>query len=438
MIFIGYHPVFWGILNEGGIFRLMASKKVRCSFCGREEKDVQKLVFRRDTPHQGVCICDECVMKCMGMLMQEESREKNAQQEHVPSSSDMRPSRIKAYLDERIIGQDRAKVAMSVAIYNHYKRIENIQAGADDDVQLTKGNILMMGPTGCGKTLIAQSIAKLLDVPFTVADATTLTEAGYVGEDVENIIKNLWIASGKDVEKTAKGIVCIDEIDKIACRGERGRDVGGEGVQQALLKMIESGTVTFSPDSARNQPNAPVIEVDTTNILFIFSGAFNNIANIVQKRIGVSGLGFHHNAVKKEDDERVLMRQVETVDVIKFGLIPEFMGRIPVIVTLDALDEDALLEILWKPKNSILRQYERLFELSHLTLTVTDDARKAIVKEAIRRKSGARGLRSIFEDIMLNVMYEVPSMEGISGVIIDEGVVLKQHEPELVYLQNAS
>ena len=416
----------------------MAGKKIRCSFCGKEEKDVRKLIFRKDTPREGVCICDECTMKCMGMLMQEESKAVEAKEETI-NAAEMKPARIKAFLDERVIGQDRAKVAMSVAIYNHYKRIENIHVSADDDVQLTKGNILMMGPTGCGKTLIAQSIAKLLNVPFTVADATTLTEAGYVGEDVENIIKNLWIASGKNIERTAKGIVCIDEIDKIATRGDKGRDVGGEGVQQALLKMIESGTVSFTPDSGRNQPASTTIQVDTTNILFILSGAFNNIGSIVQNRIGTSSLGFHNEGARKDSNDGALRRLVETEDVVKFGLIPEFMGRIPVIVTLDELDEDALLKILWQPKNSILRQYERLFELSNVTLTVTEDARRAIVREAIRRKSGARGLRSIFEEVMLNIMYEVPSMEGVVGVTIDEGVVLREHEPEVTYYkQNAS
>ncbi|MBO5752670.1 MAG: ATP-dependent Clp protease ATP-binding subunit ClpX [Proteobacteria bacterium] len=417
----------------------MAVKKIRCSFCGKEEKNVRKLVFRRDTPNVGVCICDECTMKCMGMLMQEESRA-TADKDVEISASDMRPSRIKAYLDEHIVGQDRAKIAMSVAIYNHYKRIENIHIDDNDDVQLTKGNILMTGPTGCGKTLIAQSIAKLLNVPFTVADATTLTEAGYVGEDVENIIKNLWIASGKNIERTSKGIVCIDEIDKIATRSDKGRDVGGEGVQQALLKMIESGSVTFTPESSKNRPQQDLIQVDTTNILFIFSGAFNNITNIVQNRIGVSNMGFHRDEGSKKGDEKEaeLRRQVETIDIIKFGLIPEFMGRIPIIVTLDDLDEDALLEIMWKPKNSILRQYERLFELDNVKLTVTEDARRAIVREAIRRKSGARGLRSIFEEVMLDIMYEVPSMEGISGVTIDEGVVLKQHEPIVTFAKSAS
>lgn len=416
----------------------MASKKIRCSFCGKEEKDVRKLVFRKDTPNEGVCICDECTMKCMGMIMQSESHAASEKEVEV-TAADMRPSRIKSFLDEHIIGQDRAKVAMSVAIYNHYKRIENIHLDENDDVQLTKGNILMMGPTGCGKTLIAQSIAKLLNVPFTVADATTLTEAGYVGEDVENIIKNLWIASGKNLERTAKGIVCVDEIDKIATHGEKGRDVGGEGVQQALLKMIESGSVTFTPDNAKNRPQQDVIQVDTTNILFIFSGAFNNIGNIVQNRIGVSGLGFRSEPVaKKQDNDVELRRQVETVDVIKYGLIPEFMGRIPVIVTLDELDEEALLEIIWKPRNSILRQYERLFELDNINLVVTPEARRAIVKEAIRRKSGARGLRSIFEEVMLDVMYEVPSMKNVKEVTIDEGVVLKQHEPILTFYQSAS
>ena len=369
----------------------------------------------------------------------QEKESRVAEQEVTVSAADMRPSKIKKFLDDHIIGQDRAKVAMSVAIYNHYKRIENIHLDQNDDVRLTKGNILMMGPTGCGKTLIAQSIAKLLNVPFTVADATTLTEAGYVGEDVENIIKNLWIASGKNIERTSKGIVCIDEIDKIATRGDKSRDVGGEGVQQALLKMIESGSVTFTPDIAKNRPQQEVIEVDTTNILFIFSGAFNNIGSIVQNRIGVSGLGFHSDPVKKTtDNDMELRRQVETIDVIKYGLIPEFMGRIPVIVTLDELDENALLEIMWKPKNSILRQYERLFEIDNVRLNVTDDARKAIVREAIRRKSGARGLRSIIEEVMLDVMYEVPSMENVEEVIVDEGVVLKQHEPVIKFFQNAS
>lgn len=414
------------------------AKKIRCSFCGKDEKDVRKLMFRKDSPHEGVCICDECAMKCMGMLMQEQS--KAAANKSTVSVTDMEPTKIKAYLDERIVGQERAKVAMSVAIYNHYKRIENIHLDDTDDVQLTKGNILMMGPTGCGKTLIAQSIAKLLNVPFTVADATTLTEAGYVGEDVENIIKNLWIASGKSVESTAKGIVCIDEIDKIASRGDRGgRDVGGEGVQQALLKMIESGSVTFSPDNQRLQPSMNVITVDTTNILFILSGAFNGIGNVIQNRIGVSSLGFHSSeTTRKDETDQALRRQVETVDVIKYGLIPEFMGRIPVIVTLDELDEAALLEILWKPRNSILRQYERLFELDQVKLTVTEDARRAIVREAIRRKSGARGLRSIFEDVMLDVMYEVPSMPDVCEVVIDEGVVQKQHAPQMITMKHAS
>lgn len=412
----------------------MATKKIRCSFCGKEESAVRKLIFRKDSPHEGVCICDECTMKCMGMLMQEESERKLNEETEI-TADDMHPTRIKAFLDEHIIGQERAKVAMSVAIYNHYKRIENIQINDQDDVQLTKGNILMLGPTGCGKTLIAQSIANLLNVPFTVADATTLTEAGYVGEDVENIIKNLWIAAGKDVDRAAKGIVCVDEIDKIATRGERGRDVGGEGVQQALLKMIEAGKVTFTPDSAKLRPQQEVIEVDTTNILFIFSGAFNNIENIVQNRVGTSSLGFHSDeTVKHDEDVGELRRRVETADFIKFGLIPEFMGRIPVIVSLDDLTEDDLLQILWKPKNSLLKQYERLFALDDIKLIITDDARREIVREAIRRKSGARGLRSILEEVMLDIMYEVPSMEGVRGITIDKDVILKKRTaPEIIY-----
>ncbi len=414
----------------------MTSKVIRCSFCGKEKKDVQKLIYRKDSPDQGVCICDACITLCRE-IMAEEPRP--AGDTAMPTSADMLPTKIKAYLDENIVGQDRAKIAMSVAIYNHYKRIEN-KSDEKDDVTLSKGNILMIGPTGCGKTLIAQTIAKLLNVPFAVADATTLTEAGYVGEDVENIIKNLWLAANKNIEQTERGIVCIDEIDKIATRGAGGRDVGGEGVQQALLKMIEAGTVTFSPDASKNRPGMQdLIRVNTTNILFIFTGAFTKLANIIEKRVGDTSMGFTAVATKKElQNESKLLEQATTQDVIKYGLIPEFMGRIPIIVTLDELTEDMLLDIVSKPKNSILRQYVRLFQFEHVRLNVTHEGQLAIVREAIRRKSGARGLRSIFEEVMLDIMYEIPSMKNLAEVIIDEDVVLKKKEPILRFTEEAS
>lgn len=416
----------------------MVKRKVRCSFCGKEEKDVRKITFRKDTPREGVCICNDCIALCKDIISEDDTKTSN--RAHV-SSSDMHPSKIKAFLDEHIIGQERAKVAMSVAIYNHYKRIEDVPSDPDDEVTLTKGNILMIGPTGCGKTLIAQTIARILNVPFTVADATTLTEAGYVGEDVENVIKNLWLAADKDVERASRGIVCIDEIDKIATKGgnSAGRDVGGEGVQQALLRMIESGVVSITPDGNKNRPSLEFIQIDTTNILFIMTGAFNNLVNIVQGRAGTSTLGFNNQvSASNADADKKLLQQVETQDIVKFGLIPEFMGRIPVIVTLDDLDEEALLEIMWRPKNSLIKQYERLFELENVKLKITEDGKRAIVKEAVRRKSGARGLRSIFEDVMLDIMYEIPSMEGVAEVTINAGVVEKKNEPILSFFKDAS
>ncbi len=418
----------------------MASKAIRCSFCGKEKKDVRRLIYRKDTPERGVCICDNCITLCKEIMAEENAKTEPAAEHPLPSAADMLPRRIKAFLDENIVGQERAKIAMSVAIYNHYKRIENIKSDEKDDVALTKGNILMIGPTGCGKTLIAQTIAKLINVPFAVADATTLTEAGYVGEDVENIIKNLWLAANKNIEQTERGIVCIDEIDKIATRGAGGRDVGGEGVQQALLKMIEAGNVTFSPDATKNRPGQQdLIRVNTTNILFIFTGAFNSLADIIEKRVGETGMGFTSDNLKKSsNDQSKLIAQATTQDIVKFGLIPEFMGRIPVIVTLDELSEDMLLDIIYKPKNSILRQYVRLFQFENVKLNVTHDGQLAIVREAIRRKSGARGLRSIFEEVMLDIMYEIPSMDNVLEVIINEDVVLKKCEPILRFVQSAS
>ena len=418
----------------------MAPKTVRCSFCGKEKKDVRKLIYRKDSDEKGVCICDNCIMLCKEIMAEESAAATPEENKPLPSSADMLPRKIKAFLDQNIIGQERAKIAMSVAVYNHYKRIENIKSDEHDDVALTKGNILMIGPTGCGKTLIAQTIAKLINVPFAVADATTLTEAGYVGEDVENIIKALWMAADKNIEQTERGIVCIDEIDKIATRGAGGRDVGGEGVQQALLRMIEAGSVTFSPDATKNRPGQQdLIRVNTTNILFIFTGAFNNLVDIIEKRVGSAGMGFmSDNTARSEQDTSKLIAQATTQDIIKFGLIPEFMGRIPIIVTLDELTEDMLLDIIWKPKNSILRQYVRLFQFEKVKLTVTHEGQLAIVREAIRRKSGARGLRSIFEEVMLDIMYEIPSMTNLDEVIINEDVVAKKCEPILNFHKTAS
>ena len=399
---------------------------LRCSFCGKEAIDVRKLI----TGPQ-VHICDECVALCNEILAQDSGMEAD---EATPNTS-LRPKEIKAYLDEHIIGQEPGKKAISVAVYNHYKRIN--AEPADDDVQLFKGNILMVGPTGCGKTAVAQALAKLLDVPFVVTDGTCLTEAGYVGEDVESIIKSLWIAADRDVERASRGIVVIDEIDKIASRGDSGastRDVGGEGVQQALLKMIESDTVTIYPDGARSRPHKELIQVDTTHILFILCGAFVGLEKIVQQRRlpGTIGFGSGEETQPKTVVYNDLIHQVTPEDLIRFGLIPEFMGRLPVIVTFEQLDEDALCEILWKPKNSLVKQYKRLFEFEKVNLRFTPDAMRAVVAEAIARRSGARGLRAILEEIMLDIMYELPDLEDVRECIITEGVVMNGDRPELV------
>ncbi len=380
-----------------------------------------------------VHICDECVALCNEILAQDGGVEptEGVEQER------LRPKEIKAYLDEHIIGQEAAKKSISVAVYNHYKRINAETAEDDDEVQLFKGNILMVGPTGCGKTAIAQSLAKLLDVPFVVTDGTCLTEAGYVGEDVESIIKSLWIAADRDVEKASRGIVVIDEIDKIARRGDGGastRDVGGEGVQQALLKMIESGTVTIYPDGARTRPGKELIQIDTTHVLFILCGAFVGIERIIKQRKCPGTIGFGADTRDRPQDAgyNELIHEVTPEDFIKFGLIPEFMGRLPVTVPFESLDEDHLYEILWKPKNSLIKQYKRLFEFEKVNLRYTPDAMRAVVREAISRKSGARGLRAILEEIMLDIMYELPDLEGVRECVINEGVVVNGDRPELV------
>ncbi len=404
---------------------------LRCSFCGKEAIEVRKLI----TGPQ-VHICDECVALCNEILAQDGAGD-------VPEGNerkDLKPKDIKAYLDEHIIGQQAAKKAVSVAVYNHYKRIN---AGADEDVQLFKGNILMVGPTGSGKTAIAQALAKLLDVPFVVTDATCLTEAGYVGEDVESIIKSLWIAAERDVERASRGIVVIDEIDKIARRGDGAsstRDVGGEGVQQALLKIIESDKVTIYPDGARTRPQKELIQIDTTNVLFLLCGAFVGIEKLIQRRQSPGSIGFGADSKSKSKDEdyNALIHDVTSEDFIKFGLIPEFMGRLPVIVGFERLDEEALYEILWKPKNSLVKQYKKLFELEKVNLRFTPEAMRAIVREAVARKSGARGLRAIIEEIMLDIMYELPDLEDVRECVITEGVVISGERPELILARQSA
>lgn len=404
---------------------------LRCSFCGKEAIEVRKLITG-----PGVHICDECVALCNEILTQDGTEEETASTDR----GDLRPKDIKAYLDEHIIDQQVAKKTIAVAVYNHYKRINH---APEDGIRLHKGNILMAGPTGSGKTAIAQALAKLLDVPFVVTDATCLTEAGYVGEDVESIVKSLWIAADRDVDRASRGIVVIDEIDKIARRGEGGsstRDVGGEGVQQALLKVIESDTVTIYPDGARTRPQKELIQIDTTNVLFILCGAFVGLEKIIQRRRAPGSIGFASPAQSRntEAEYNALIKDLTPEDFIRYGLIPEFMGRLPVLVPFERLDESALLEILWKPKNSLIKQYKRLFEFEKVELQFTPDAMQAVVREAVRRKSGARGLRSIMEETMLEIMYELPDLEGVRECIITESVVTDGARPELVLAKKSA
>ncbi len=400
-------------------------EEFHCSFCGKQRREVRKLI---SGPR--VFICDECVKLCNDILAKEEA----AERPHYPS-----PREIVSELDRYVVSQHRAKRSLAVAVYNHYKRIG--MRGKSVDVELQKGNILLIGPTGCGKTLLAQTLAKKLDVPFAIADATTLTEAGYVGEDVESVIKALFRNAGGDIEKTARGILCIDEIDKIARKGgspSPTRDVSGEGVQQALLKILEGKTATITPDGARNRPQQELIQIDTTDILFICTGAFNGLEDIVRRRVGARGLGFGANIGTAEDDRDALRAAARAEDLIKYGMIPEFMGRLPVIVSCDTLDVDALTEVLWRPKNALSRQYERLFELENVKLTFTQDSLRAVAEEANRRRSGARGLRAILEEIMLDVMYELPSQSGIKECVVTREVVDNRERPELVLENKAA
>lgn len=402
---------------------------LRCSFCGKGQDEVKKLIAG-----PAVYICDECIELCNEIIEEEYEKEvKTRKKGEYPT-----PSTIKSCLDEYVIEQEPAKKILSVAVYNHYKRLETwVNTG---DVELQKSNVLLIGPTGCGKTLLAQTLAKFLNVPFTIADATSLTEAGYVGEDVENIILSLLQNADYDLERTSKGIVYIDEIDKIARKGDNPsitRDVSGEGVQQALLKIIEGTTASIPPKGGRKHPQQDFVKVDTSNILFICGGTFNGLEEFIQSRLGSKVMGFGAD-IQSRKLRKIgeILKMVQPEDLLKFGLIPEFVGRLPVIATLDELNEGALVRILTEPKNALVKQFQKLLEFENVTLRFTDSALKAISRKSLGRKSGARGLRAIMEETMLDIMYEIPSINGVKECVINEEVILNSEEPILLFEQS--
>ncbi len=404
----------------------MPPEEIQCSFCGKKRSEVKKLISGPK-----VYICDECVTVCNDLLL----RAKFSQ-----AVAKYRPRIIFEELEKYIIGQEEAKKYLAVSVYNHYKRLDARKRGSSNTVELNKGNILMLGPTGTGKTLLVETLAKKLDIPLAMGDATTLTEAGYVGEDVESLIKSLYRAADRDAERASRGIIYIDEIDKIARRGSTagsGRDVSGEGVQQALLKLLEGKTITIQPEGSKSRNGTP-IRIDTTDILFILSGAFNGIEEIIKRRLGDKGMGFGAKVQHNDHDKNKLRKKIRNEDLHKYGMIPEFMGRVPVLVTVDDLSCDDLEQILWKPKNSLVAQYKKMFLLEGVELIFTESALASIAKESYDRKMGARGLKSILEEIMLDIMYELPSMENVQRCIIDEVVVLERCMPKIELQAEAS